>query len=121
MQLLVLQANLAAGDLLPTLTVGSEVYSNVNVTSVTTTDIHFNHAVGIGLSEEPSDDMRKMASPRVDYSVGSDSQAQTQSAVEVQGIPHAILMDAEGSVRFEGQPVSLDEQELERLMAKHAK
>jgi hypothetical protein len=41
--------------------------------------------------------------------------------VEVQGIPHAMLMDPEGIVRFEGQPVYLQEQGLERLIAKYSK
>lgn len=77
--------------------------------------------VVIGLSDEPPEDMRKMASPRVDYYVGTDPQARTRAAVEVQGIPHAMLMDPEGIVRFEGQPVYLDEPGLERLMTKYSK
>jgi cytochrome c biogenesis protein CcmG, thiol:disulfide interchange protein DsbE len=77
--------------------------------------------VVIGLSDEAPDDMRKMTSPRVDYFVGTDPLARTRSAVEVQGIPHAMLMDPEGIVRFEGLPVHLEEQGLERLMAKYSK
>ncbi len=77
--------------------------------------------VVIGLSDESPEAMRKMASPRVDYYVGTDPQARTRAAVEVQGIPHAMLMDPEGIVRFEGQPVYLQEQGLERLIAKYSK
>ena len=77
--------------------------------------------VVIGLSDETPEAMRKMASPRVDYYVGTDPQARTRAAVEVQGIPHAMLMDPDGIVRFEGQPVYLDEPGLERLMTKYSK
>ncbi len=77
--------------------------------------------VVIGLSDESPEDMRKMASPRVDYYIGTDPQARTRAAAEVQGIPHAMLMDPEGIVRFEGQPVYLEEQALERLMTKYSK
>jgi len=76
--------------------------------------------VVIGLSDESPEEMHKMASPRVDYYVGTDSQARTRAAVEVKGIPHAILMDPEGIVRFEGQPAYLDESGLERLMTKYS-
>lgn len=75
----------------------------------------------IGLSNEALEDMRKMTSPRVDYYVGTDPQARTWAAVGVQGIPHAMLMDPAGIVRFEGQPVYLDEPSLERLMTKYSK
>jgi cytochrome c biogenesis protein CcmG, thiol:disulfide interchange protein DsbE len=75
----------------------------------------------IGLSDETPDDMRKMASPQVDYYVGTDPQARTRTAVELQGIPHSMLMDPKGIVRFEGLPVYLDEDRLERLMTKYSK
>src|SRR5215467_2443129 len=38
----------AADQTLPTLRVGSEVYSNVTITSVTATDIYFSHSGGLG-------------------------------------------------------------------------
>ena len=77
--------------------------------------------VVLGLSDEAPENMSKMTSPRVDYYVGTDPQARTRAAVEVQGIPHAMLIDPEGIVRFEGQPVYLEEQGLERLMTKYSK
>lgn len=77
--------------------------------------------VVIGLSDEPGDEIKKMASPRVSYYVGTDPQARTRAAMEVQGIPHAMLMDPQGIVRFEGQPDFLEAEALERLMAKYAK
>jgi len=77
--------------------------------------------VVIGLSNESPEDIRKAALPPVNYYVGTDPQARTRAAVEVTGIPHAILMDPGGVVRFEGQPIYLDAAALERLMAKYSK
>jgi cytochrome c biogenesis protein CcmG/thiol:disulfide interchange protein DsbE len=77
--------------------------------------------VVIGLSDESPEAMRQMPSPRVDYYVGTDPQARTRAAVEVQGIPHAMLMDPDGIVRFEGRPVYLEEAGLERLITKYSK
>jgi thiol-disulfide isomerase/thioredoxin len=74
----------------------------------------------IGLSDEAVDDMRKMSSPRVNYFVGTDPEARTRKAVEVTGIPHAILMDPKGFVRFEGMPAYLDDKGLEHLIAKYS-
>jgi cytochrome c biogenesis protein CcmG, thiol:disulfide interchange protein DsbE len=76
--------------------------------------------VVIGLSNENPDDIRKMSSPEMNYAVGTDTQARTMSMVEVRGIPHAILIDPQGIVRFEGVPVYLTEEGLERLLAKYA-
>jgi cytochrome c biogenesis protein CcmG, thiol:disulfide interchange protein DsbE len=76
--------------------------------------------VVIGLSNETPEDIQKMTSPRMGYHVGTDTQARTMTALEVKGIPHVILIDPKGIVRFEGQPVYLTEPGLERLMAKYA-
>jgi cytochrome c biogenesis protein CcmG/thiol:disulfide interchange protein DsbE len=77
--------------------------------------------VVIGLSSESADAVLAMATPRMNYSVGIDTQARTMKAVEVQGIPHAILIDPKGIVRFEGMPVYLDEKGLEHLLDKYSK
>lgn len=76
--------------------------------------------VVIGLSNETTDAMNKMTSPKVNYSVGTDTQARTMRALEVTGIPHAILIDPKGIVRFEGTPTYLDEKSLGHLLEKYA-
>lgn len=76
--------------------------------------------VVIGLSDESPEDMRKMSSPTVNYFVGTDPQARTMRALEVRGIPHAILLDPNGIVRFEGMPSYLNEAALGRLLDKYA-
>lgn len=76
--------------------------------------------VVIGLSDESPEAIRKLTSPRIEYSVGTDTQARTMTAVEVVGIPHAMLMDPNGIVRFEGMPDYLSEDGLQHLIDKYS-
>jgi thiol-disulfide isomerase/thioredoxin len=75
--------------------------------------------VVIGLSSETEEEVKKMEQPVIRYSVGVDPRGRTSQALEVTGIPHAILIDPSGIVRFEGMPGYLDEAGLTRLMAKY--
>ena len=76
--------------------------------------------VVIGLSKENEEDIRKMTSPHMDYSVGTDTQARTWNMLGVQGIPHVILIDPQNTVRFEGQPDYLTEKGLTNLIARYS-
>ena len=76
--------------------------------------------VVIGLSDESETDIRRMTNPRISYAVATDAQARTQRLVEVRGIPHAMLIDPKGIVRFEGMPHYLQANALERLIAKYS-
>jgi cytochrome c biogenesis protein CcmG/thiol:disulfide interchange protein DsbE len=76
--------------------------------------------VVIGLSNESPEAVRKMKSPKMEYAVGTDPQARTSRAVEVAGIPHAMLIDPGGVVRFEGMPGYLTEEALARLITKYS-
>jgi len=58
----------------------------------------------IGLSDEPEDVLRKFNGPEVDYFIATDTQARTKKAVEVTGIPHVLIIDPRGIVRWEGFP-----------------
>ena len=75
--------------------------------------------VVIGLSNEPERDILRMAKPQIDYAVASDTQGRTSKALEVEGIPHLLLIDPEGTVRFQGLPQALPEDELENLLSKY--
>ena len=75
--------------------------------------------VVIGLSDEPEQAIRAMSDPKIDYTIVSDTQGRTSRAAEVKGIPHAMLIDPHGIVRFEGMPHYLEEKSLEKLMAKY--
>lgn len=74
----------------------------------------------IGLGDESVADIQKMKSPQMDYYVGTDTQARTRTAVAVRAIPHLLLMDPKGIVRYEGVPDYLTEAALERLIKKYS-
>lgn len=77
--------------------------------------------VVIGLSDEAEADVRKMKSPKIEYSIAIDTAATTSRAIQVRGIPHAIILDPTGIVRFEGHPANLNEKNLAGLLAKYSK
>ncbi len=61
--------------------------------------------VVIGLSDETESKIRAMQEPKIDYYVATDTQARMKKRVEVNGIPHVIIMDPQGVVRWEGFPL----------------
>ena len=60
--------------------------------------------VVIGLSDESEEAVQKLESPKIEYAVAIDTQARTKSVVGVTGIPHVMLIDPQGIVRWEGFP-----------------
>jgi cytochrome c biogenesis protein CcmG/thiol:disulfide interchange protein DsbE len=58
----------------------------------------------IGISDESEDVVRKAGDPIVEYSLAVDTQALTKDEVGVAGLPHLMLMDPKGFVRWEGYP-----------------
>jgi thiol-disulfide isomerase/thioredoxin len=60
--------------------------------------------VVIGISPESESEVRKMKSPQIDYSLAIDPQKRMKDDLGITGIPHAILIDPNGVVRFEGMP-----------------
>jgi hypothetical protein len=74
----------------------------------------------IGLSNEPKAEILKMKSPQVNFFVGTDTQSRSLQAFEVTMIPHAILLDPAGIVRFEGPPVYLQEKDVQHLLDTYA-
>jgi len=77
--------------------------------------------VVVGLSDETEQAVRKMNSPKIEYAVGVDPGGTTSKAMNISAIPHAILMDPNGLVRFEGHPGKLNEKILAGLLAKYSK
>lgn len=61
--------------------------------------------VVIGLSDEPEEKVRAMKTPPIDYFYAIDTAKQNLRAVEVQGIPHVLIIDPSGIVRWEGYPL----------------
>ncbi len=76
--------------------------------------------VVIGLSNEPVEDMNKMTSPKVHYYVGTDPQSRTFQAFALQAVPHAVLIDPSGVVRYEGHSKQLNATDLEQLITRYS-
>ena len=59
----------------------------------------------VGISDEPEAAIRAMATPKMIYAVAIDTQARLKKEVQVRGIPHVLLIDPKGIVRWEGFPL----------------
>ena len=65
----------------------------------------------IGISDESAEKVSSFSTPRIEYFSAIDTQGKTKNAVEVKGIPHVLIIDPKGVVRWEGFPL-LDGYEL---------
>jgi cytochrome c biogenesis protein CcmG/thiol:disulfide interchange protein DsbE len=74
----------------------------------------------MGISDEPEQIVRKMTDPKIEYYVGIDINHESLTTINIRGIPHALLIDPKGIVRFEGHPTLLDGPKLEKLFAKYS-
>jgi thiol-disulfide isomerase/thioredoxin len=59
------------------------------------------------------------ASLDVDFPIAFDSQQRTATIIEVLAVPHIMLVDRKGIVRYEGPPDYLDEKGLTKLLDKY--
>jgi cytochrome c biogenesis protein CcmG, thiol:disulfide interchange protein DsbE len=75
--------------------------------------------VVIGLTDENEAAVRRMTDPRIEYTVATDTQARMMKALAITGIPHCILVDPNGIVRYEGMPGYLDDAKLEHFLDKY--
>jgi thiol-disulfide isomerase/thioredoxin len=75
----------------------------------------------IGVSNEPEEAIRKMSSPTIEYAVAADTQGRMARALQIEAIPHCILIDPSGIVRFEGNPLYLNEQIVQHFLDKYGK
>lgn len=60
--------------------------------------------VVIGISDESEEKVSSFKEPKMEYAVAIDTQARTKKALEVTGIPHVVLLDPQGIVKWEGFP-----------------
>ena len=81
--------------------------------------------VVIGLTDEEEADVRKMRTPKIDYYIASATKGRTKNKVNVEMIPHVMLMDPQGFVRYEGYPeekgYELTEEKVKGLMARYSR
>ncbi len=61
--------------------------------------------VVVGISDESEPAVRALKDPRIEYSVAIDPQARMKTALGVVGIPHAIILEPQGCVVWEGFPL----------------
>lgn len=72
----------------------------------------------IGVTDEDSATIRQfMASVPMNYSVATDPSGQLQKHFKIYGIPHAMLVDAEGIVQWQGHPGSLDNDTIQAFLS----
>jgi len=76
--------------------------------------------VVVGLSDETEQDVRRMKEPQIDYAVAIDTKARTLREVGVRAIPHILLVDPKGIVRYQGHPGAINEIILRDLIARYA-
>jgi len=60
--------------------------------------------VVIGISNEKEEAINKMKNPKIEYYSAIDSTNQMEKALEIRGIPHVLLIDPDGYVRWQGFP-----------------
>lgn len=73
--------------------------------------------VVIGVSDEPEDAVRKMSIPKIEYASAVDTRARMKNELKVEGIPHCILIDPSGVVRWEGFPLLEGHELTEKVVA----
>jgi thiol-disulfide isomerase/thioredoxin len=81
--------------------------------------------VVIGLSDEPESKVKAMTQPVIEYFSAIDTKARMKKSVKVTGIPHVLIIDPKGVVRWEGFPLlqgfELTEKVVADILAKPAK
>ena len=80
--------------------------------------------VVIGISDEPAATVQNFKEPKIEYFSAIDTKGRTKKAVGVTGIPHVLLIDPEGIVRWEGFPQLeghlLTEEIIKNLLSQHS-
>ena len=79
--------------------------------------------VVIGISDETADKVKEMKDPNIEYFSAVDTKGVMKKALGVKGIPHVILIDPKGIVRWEGFPLlqghELTAEVIEEIMKKY--
>jgi len=80
-------------------------------------DRHREKMVIIGVSDEDAATVRAfMRKTRFNYTVAIDQRRTIINAVKPRGIPHTIIMSPDGIVRWQGNPLSLEERTVEQII-----
>lgn len=65
---------------------------------------HSSRLAIIGVSEETADTIRSHQGAKIHYAIAIDTQRRMYDELEIEGIPHLIIVDPTGIVRWEGFP-----------------
>jgi len=79
-----------------------------------------NRLVIVGVTDETAEEVRKTTLPHIQYAIASDPDERMMRALDIQALPHSILIDPSGIVRYEGSPLYLDEKQLQYLFDKYS-
>ncbi len=75
--------------------------------------------VVIGISDETEEAVRKLKEPKIEFYCAVDTQARMKKAIEVRGIPHAIVLEPEDHfVVWEGFPLLKGYELTDKIIAK---
>ena len=74
----------------------------------------------VGVSDETEDVVRSMTSPAIEYALAIDSQSRIARSLQLTAVPHCILIDPAGIVRFEGNPLYLNETIVQHYLDKYS-
>lgn len=64
-----------------------------------------NDLIVIGISDETKEELKNLTDPKIEYYSAIDTERTMYNTLEIQGIPHCILIDPNGIVRWEGYPI----------------
>ena len=74
--------------------------------------------VVIGISDESKEKINNFKKVKIDYYSAIDTNETLKNIYEVQGIPHCVLIDPDGIVRWEGFPTLKGEELTEKVISK---
>lgn len=73
--------------------------------------------VVIGVSDETEEKVMDLKDPKLEYASAIDTKGRMKKELAVSGIPHVILIDPKGIVRWEGFPLLTGEELTEKVVA----
>jgi peroxiredoxin len=73
----------------------------------------------IGMSDESEAVVRNFKDQKIDFAVATDTRRRMFEQLKIAALPHCILIDQDGIVRYEGMPQYLDDQKLEHFLTKY--